>query len=353
MSGRWGRCQGYRRARWKSSSVRLRVGPVTNHARVITEEGLTDEKFVTTQIAAPQIKVVKTAPPTGLVGAPITYQIAVSNPGAAPATNVVLKDQFDPGLEHVSKPKDPFIDLRVGTLQPGETKTVPLVLTPRGPGTFVNRVDAVADGGLSDHSECVVQVADAKLAVKKTGPTWCYKTRPADWNIQVSNPGDVPLTGVVVRDVLPPQLTFTSASDGGQLENGQVVWNIGTLQPRQEKAVQVLTSCAELAPQVINVATATADGGLQDRAEAPLEIRGIAAYRLEVIDTKDPVEVGGNTTYKITVTNTGSLAGNRVEIVAQVPAEMKVVNVQGPSSSHANGQTIMFDPMDSLAKRLF
>ena len=164
----------------------------------------------------------------------------------------------------------------------------------------------------------------------------------------VSNPGDVSLTGVVVRDVLPPQLTFASASDGGQLINGQVVWNIGTLQPRQDKTVQVQTKCAELVPQVVNVATATADGGLQARSEAALEIRGLPALRLELIDRVDPVEVAKNTTYQITVTNTGSLPSNQVEVIAQVPVEMKIVKIQGPSAYHINGPTIMFDPLDGL-----
>ena len=144
-----------------------RAGPITNHAKVVTEEGLTDEKSVTTQITVPQIKVVKTGPSTGVIGSPITYQIAVTNPGAAPATNVVLLDKFDPGLEHESKPPESVIRLDVGTVLPGQTKTVPLVLTPRRPGALVNRVDATADGGLADHSEHVVQVADAKIACQE------------------------------------------------------------------------------------------------------------------------------------------------------------------------------------------
>src|SRR5207247_1946290 len=99
---------------------------------------------------------------------------------------------------------------------------------------------------------------------------------------------------------LPPQLTFASADSGGQLDGGQVVWNIGALQPREEKLVHVTTHCNELAQKVINVATATADSGIQARAEAPIEIRGLAAFRVELIDLNDPLPVGEKTSYKIT-----------------------------------------------------
>jgi uncharacterized repeat protein (TIGR01451 family) len=187
------------------------------------------------------------------------------------------------------------------------------------------------------------------LAITKTGPKARYVDRPAIWEITVNNPGAVPLANVIVRDQLPPELAFTSASDGGQPVQGAVVWNLGTLQPRDQKVVHVTTRCLRIAPRVVNVAVATADPGLQVQAEAPVEIRGLPAFRLEVVDTDDPVEVGSRTTYRIDVTNQGSLPGNQIEIMALVPAEMKIINVNGPSTPRIEGQRITFAPVDSLA----
>lgn len=326
-----------------------RVGPVTNTVTVVTEEGLKDEKSVTTQITEPQIRVTKTGPATGVVGVPITYQITVTNPGSGPATNVLLRDQFDPGLVH-EKNANP-VELLVGTLGAGESKTVSLVLTPTQPGILVNRVEVSADGNLSSRAEHPVTVHEAKLALKKTGPPWRFKDGPAEWKILVSNPGDVPVTNIVVRDALPPQLTFVNASEGGRLEGGQVFWNVGTLQPKQERLLQLTTTCAELSPKVVNVVTATADAGVQASAQAEIEIRGIPSFRMELIDTNDPVEVGKETSYKITVTNQGSLAGDQVQITAEVPKEMKIVNVQGPSQYTIEGQRVIFQPVDGVQPR--
>ena len=51
---------------------------------------------------------------TAVVVALINYQITVTNPGTGTATNVLLTDQFDPGLEHESKSNP--VELRVGNL---------------------------------------------------------------------------------------------------------------------------------------------------------------------------------------------------------------------------------------------
>jgi uncharacterized repeat protein (TIGR01451 family) len=327
-----------------------RVGQVTNCANVTTVEGLQAENCANTQVTAPQLTVAKTGPTNGVVNVPITYQITVSNPGTGPATNVVLSDEFDAALEHESR--STTVELRVGTLGPNETKTIPLVLTPRKVGQLMNRVTATADGNLRAQAQHPVTVQEARITLSKSGPAARYVDRQAIFDLRVTNPGEVPLTNVVVRDQLPPELAFVSATEGGQTgADGQVTWNIGTLQPKQERIVQVTTRCLKLTPRAVNTAVATADPGLREQAEAALEIRGIPAFRLEVIDLDDPVEVGAKTMYRIDVTNQGSLPGNQVEIVATVPKEMRVLNADGPTKPTVDGQKVTFPPVDAVAPK--
>jgi uncharacterized repeat protein (TIGR01451 family) len=316
---------------------------------VTTVEGLRAESCATTQITAPQLTIAMTGPATAVVGAPINYTITLTNPGNGPATNVILSDAFDAGLEHEQKTNP--VELRIGTLAPGETKTVPLILTPRQPGRLVNRVTATADGNLKAQAEHPVTVQLARLGLTKTGPAIRYMDKPAAFDILVSNTGDAPVNNVIVRDQLPPELVFTSATQGGQAVNGQVVWNLGTLQPGEQRPVQVTARCDKLTPRAVNVATATADPGLQARAEAAIEIRGLPAFRMEVVDTPDPVVLGGKMSYKIDVTNQGSLPGNQIVIVATVPNEMRVINANGPSKPIIEGQRVTFPPVDSLAPK--
>jgi uncharacterized repeat protein (TIGR01451 family) len=259
----------------------------------------------------------------------------------------MLKDSFDPGLEHESKANP--LELPVGTLTPQQSKTVRLTLTPRVKGRLVSRVAATADGGLTANGEHAVDVQEPKLSIKQTAPAWRYSGRPVDWNIEVTNAGEVPLNNVAVHDQLPPEVTFASATAGGLLNGGQVVWNLGTLQPHEHKAVQLSTKCVKLSPQAVNVAVATADPGVEVQDKAAIEIRGLPAFRLEVYDLDDPVEVNGKTTYKVEVTNQGTLPGNQVQVTGIVPPQMKVLGTNGPSQAKIDGQTVTFPPVESLA----
>lgn len=327
-----------------------RAGPIVNCATVTSADGLRDEKCVTTNITVPGIEVTKTGPATGVVGVPIDYQIIVTNPASGPATNVLLTDDFDAGLEHESHANP--VKLEVGTVGAGESKSVTLTLTPKQPGKLVNRVVATADGNLIARANHVVTVQQAQLSIDKVGPSKRYVGRPAEWNIRVQNPGAVPLSNVMVRDQLPPELTFVSATQGGTLNGGQVVWTLGTLQPHEDRILQVTTRCDKMTPRALNVAVASADPGLQVQSEAAVEILGLPAFRLEVDDEEDPVEIGGRTTYRIVVTNQGSLPGNDVKIVAVVPKQMRLVNATGPSQyttqNGPQGQRIEFAPVNSL-----
>lgn len=323
-------------------------GPVNNTANVVTRDGLRDEKTATTQITVPQLAVKKTGPATGIVGQPINYDITVSNPGSGPATNVMLTDDFDTGLEHATKPSNNKLKLPVGTLAAGESKTVQLALTAKQAGRLVNRVEATADGNLSAKAEHPVDVQNAQLRIDLTGPSKRYMSRPADWKITVTNPGVAVLNNLVVRDQLPPELVFVSAGQGGTLVNGEVVWNLGTLQPSEQKIVQVKTNCAKMTPKALNVAVATSDPGLQVQAESPIEINGLPAFRLEVQDLSDPIEVGALTQYRIEVLNQGTLAGNQVQITATIPKQLKVTNANGPSQPRITAGEVVFPPVDSV-----
>jgi uncharacterized repeat protein (TIGR01451 family) len=326
-----------------------RVGAVTNSANVTTVEGLHADNAATTQITSPQLNVAKTGPTTALVGVPITYQITVGNPGTGPAANVLLSDQFDEGLEHESKANP--VELRVGTLGPNETRTIPLTLIPRRLGTLVNRVTATADGNLRAQAQHPVTVQKPQMTIDIKGPSLRFVDKPAVFDIRVTNPGDVALTNVVVRHQLPPELAFESATEGGTSAGGQVVWNLGTLGSKQERTVQVTTRCLRLTPRALNVAVATADGGIEVQAQAPLEIQGVPAVRLQVVDFDNPLEVGARTTYKINVTNQGSLPGSKIEVVAQVPQQMRIITADGPSKPKIVGQRVEFPPADGLASK--
>jgi uncharacterized repeat protein (TIGR01451 family) len=324
-----------------------RPGPVSSTATVMTRDGLRDEARATTQVTVPQLAVKVSGPDSAFVDVPVKTEILVSNPGSGTATNVVLTADFDATLEHESKANP--LKLPVGTLAAGESKTVPLTLTPRQPGNAMRvRVSATGDGNLSALAQHPITAQKLPLRIEVKGPEKRYQNRPADWKISVGNTGEVVLNNVVVRNQLPPELAFVSASDGARFGNNEVVWMLAALQPNQTRELTVQTTCVRLTPRTRNVALATADPGLQVQAEATIEIDGLPVFNLEVQDTQDPVEVNGRTSYRIDVTNQGTLPGN-VDIVAVVPPQMQVLNASSPAGKpRVEGNRLTFPSVASL-----
>jgi uncharacterized repeat protein (TIGR01451 family) len=326
----------------------LAPGTATSVAAVQTEEGLRDEKRATTEITRPQLKVTLDAPTTGVAGVPLTYQITVSNPGSGAVSNLKINATFDQGLKHETGANT--VNLNLGTLGPLESRIIQpaLVLTPQQAGRFRTTVVATADGGLTDRVEHTLTVQMAKMGLGLNGPKTKYADRSIEWNITVTNPSDVPLSDVVVRDRLPPELLFEGASQPGVLNNGEVVWTIGTLPAGAKRVVQVTTRTAKTPGKTVHTVTATAAPSLREEAQQPLEILGVAALKLEAVDIGDPAEVGKQVTYQIEVTNTGTLPANQVEIKATIPAEMQPLRGDGPTLAQIDKQVVTFGKVEAL-----
>jgi uncharacterized repeat protein (TIGR01451 family) len=277
---------------------------------------------------------------TAVVGAPISYQINVTNPSPAPLAGVSLTAQFDEGLDHESRART--VTLQVGNLAPQETKNFTLVLTGTKAGRFRTQVVASA-GTLTDQAVHEVTITMPQMSLQIDGPKTRYKDRPADWAIRVGNPSDTPLNNVVVRDKLPAELAFVGASDGGRFEGGEVVWNLGALRPREEKVLQLTARGIALSKAAVQTVTVTADPGIRKDAQAALEIFGAPALSTRLVDEGDPAEIGKKVVYKFEIVNAGTLPATDIEVRFQVPAEMKLTDAKGPAQPpNVQGPLVVF-----------
>jgi uncharacterized repeat protein (TIGR01451 family) len=325
-------------------------GTITSVASVETVEGLRDQQSATVQVTQPQLRVMLNGPQTGVVGAPVTYQITVSNPGTGAANNVRLSAAFEEGLKHETAANP--VTMALGTFGPGESRIIspPLVLTPQKAGQFKTTVTVTAEGGVLDRAEHLLTVQTARLGVNINGPSRKYSDRSVEWNITVKNEGDAPLDNVVLRDRLPPELTYEGSVPVGTATSGEVSWSLGSLAPGAARIIQVTTRTAKTPGKALHVVSATADPNQKAEAQRQLDILGIAALRLEAVDIGDPAEVGKQVTYQIEVTNTGNLPANQVEITAFVPPELQPVTAEGPTGikGKINRQIVAFDKLPAL-----
>ena len=241
------------------------------------------------------------------------------------------------------------ISFDAGDLAAGQSREFSASAKATKTGEFVNTARAAEAGGLTAEATAQTTVRQPVLSVVKTGPKFRYIGRPAKFEIKVANQGDAPATDTVLTDTLPAGVEFVEASHDGKLAAGKITWNLGTIAAGDDKTVS-LTLKPNQAGTIRNTAVATATCA-EASGTAMLEVRGIPAVLLEVIDIHDPIEVGSQETYEITVMNQGSADGTNIVITCTLPPEQEYVSATGLTDAKAVGKTVTFAPLQSLAPK--
>ncbi len=321
-----------------------------------TEEGeLGSVATVSFQVAAsarsvvtrPQLLVEQSGPQQVLVGQEVVFNIRLSNPGTGVATNVVLQEDVPEGLRHYDGRE---LEYQVGTLKPGETRILELKLTADKPGQVTNIVNARGDSNISVQDEWQLEVIAPDLQVAIEGPCKRFLERKATYQISVANPGTARADHVELVARLPQSLKFVGTNNSGRYDASRhsVVWNLEALPAQEMGTVELTTLPVQMGRFPIRV-EAKAAAGLADAKSHEVEIEGIAALLFSVTDVKDPVEVGGETTYEVHVINQGSKTASNLRLAALIPAGMEPLRGDGPARVRIEGQKVLFEPLPRLA----
>jgi uncharacterized repeat protein (TIGR01451 family) len=333
------------------------LGNVTVIADAVTTDGMQASHKATTRIDQGRLQLNVQAPTAALTGEPIPFKLAVTNTGAAPAQNVNIWAQFDAGLTYPS-PQNP-VELAVGTLDPGQTKTLDLPLTAKATGHFNVRASATGDGNLTVKADPVgVDVQRAELTATATGPTIAYLNNDFDWSVTVNNAADLSVSNVSVRATIPPEVLAKSASDGGKVGAGSVEWLLPELKPREQKTFKLTVSTTKLTARAAFTVAVMADAingtqlvgdPLGAKAETVVAIIGTPALVLNVAAPPASVEVGKRVTFKITVKNQGTVSARTIEVAGYAPPQLKPTMGTGPVEGRIDTTgKITFPAVDEL-----
>jgi uncharacterized repeat protein (TIGR01451 family) len=126
------------------------------------------------------------------------------------------------------------------------------------------------------------------------------------------------------------------------------VWRFGTIPAGGSRRVDV-----ELDPY----ATGSFRGVAEVRAEClpqpvraacETEVAGVPALLLEVADAADPVRVGENVTYLITVINQGSATASNVRVTCVLEESQQTFLASGATKVQERGNQLQFEPLPLL-----
>jgi uncharacterized repeat protein (TIGR01451 family) len=293
----------------------------------------------------PNIVITKTAPAEVSICDPINVVFKVENTGTGPANNVRIIDNLPEGL--LTAQGSSKIEIPMGSLLAGTSRSVAVVLRAQRPGTFSNKAVVAADGINVESATVTTMVKKPVLKITKTGPDTQYLDRELTYEIAVTNIGDWPAVDTIIEESASGGLRFVKASQGGTLVRDKIMWKIASLNPGATAKVSV-TYMPEGMGTIVNTATASAVCADAVKAAVQTQIKGISAILLEVVDITDPIKVGDDVTYRITVTNQGSAVGTNIVIKAILEPEMGYVSNAGATQGSFAGNTITFAPLPSL-----
>ncbi len=301
-------------------------------------------------------------------GEDLEYRILVENCSAAAAHHVLIRNPLPANarlVRAVPEPtrRTPELQWQLGTVPGGARCEILLVLKAVGGADLTNctRVQF-------EHGQCVTtriagfapapttkepSAGTARLVLEMTGPKQQYINIPAQYFITVRNPGTARAGKVLIANQVPAGATFVKADSRGEFADGQVAWILGDLEPGASKTVALVLRAKE-AGEICFQARAEADPGLKAKAEVCTLFKGASALLIEMVDRKDPIPVGGITSYPIEVTNQGQVPVTNLRIKALIPEAMVLTQAKGPGKYQLGEKTpggylpLLFDSLASL-----
>lgn len=318
-----------------------------------------------TEVVNPILKLTKEAPADADICEGIRYHYVISNVGTGTEHDITIEDALPDGLTTEEGKKS--ISLHVGDLPQSTSKEFNVRAKPARVGHYASAAVARAPGAPDVPSqEVATTVHQPKLEVTVDGPANEYLNKTATYTVHVKNTGDAPARRTVL------------GIDAGT--HGEVATYVATSSPSGAAAAADVVAPADarplsykkegidmqaIAPGESRTATVTVRairGGKLTltaaavatcvapvTATATTSILTLPALRLEVVDLDDPIRVGDNVTYQVTVKNQGTGDDKNIAITATLPPELEFVTASGPTEAKADGATITFTPLETLA----
>lgn len=278
---------------------------------------------------SPSITIQKLSPEEIQVGKRCTFAIRVQNSGQRTAQNVQIRDEVPLGTELVGTAPRATVSgsevvWNLGTLSPGEQRTVEMELLPREEG----ELGSVATVSLAAQASAKSRCTRPELALRLTAKPQVHVGEQQIVQIEISNPGSGDATGVMLLETVP---TGVSHEAGPALE-----FEVGTLRAGEHRRMELMLT-AEQAGKISNVMMARADASLQ--VEASCEFEVIAPELQLSIEGPQRRFLERPATYRVSIDNPGTAAAKDVQLVTHLPKGMQFVSANNmgeyDSSSHS------------------
>lgn len=323
------------------------------------------------------LKLNKTATGSVQLGGQVTYHLTVTNTGVANATGVAVTDVLPTGVSFVSasgpgsstyNPNSADNIWNVGDLAVNESKTLDITVTVDTSDAVTNFAQITASEQLDpdstpgnnvgtvpiedDEARVIIEAKEADLSLIKTVDNASpIVGSNITYTLTLLNSGPDTATNIVVKDLLPSNLQFVSASSVSYT-SGTGEWAIASLASGASTQLSITASVTNTAPQkaFVNFAevqsvdqydpdsqpsdgTPDADKIPDQDDEAAVTVTPqVADLSLtKTVSDRSP-DIGDTVTFTLIVTNSGPYAASGVQIFDQLPAGLTFQSDNGTAN---------------------
>ena len=295
-------------------------------------------------------------------GQVLSYAITVANAGPADAVAVQVVDTLPPGSSFLSATPSQgscaeaagIVTCPLGSIAAGDGATIAVDVTAPGVvGTVTSTVqvssgspDPVAANDSDIENTDVVAAPSADLALlKDDGVTAVTAGGWTTYTLTVTNAGpDVVPAGIAITDPAPAGTTMNESEADCDVAAGTLTCTTSApiaVGGSVAYAVDVTVPAGFAGATITNTAGITASpltdpDGSDDTSTDVDDVETRADLSVGISDTPDPLLLGGDVTYTVTVTNAGPSDAANVQVVSGLPAGATFVSADA-ACSHALG----------------
>jgi uncharacterized repeat protein (TIGR01451 family) len=214
-----------------------------------------------------------TGPGSLPVGHPVELQMRVANSTATPMTDLLVRVQMAPGLQHMH---GDAIEANIGDLAPGQSKDLTLEAITAQTGRLTAEATLLSGKKALANAQAVIVATDQPtLVLRQTGPLAPPVGGEHEFKLEITNRSAGEVREVEVSDALPEGLQFTAADSRAQFDAASrtLRWKMGTLAPGQSRQMVFRAQVRGAGPQV-NRISARAAGVAEAQLQTVLRLGG-------------------------------------------------------------------------------
>ncbi len=321
-----------------SSTVKVTVKPKADLSISIADSDDPDEGFIYS-------------------GDDLTYTITVTNNGPSDATNIEVTDTLPAGVQFVSADSGCSYNTGIVTcnaegIANGSSVSFDIVINPVKPETITNvasvsasEYDDVSDNNSASEDTIVKAVTDLQIISAYAAPNPVYAGDNLTYTVNVKNSAAEYNTaeGVKVIYTFADNVVLDPASSCYASGN-EITCDIGSILPNQEAGSSVIINPdmdGDLSVD-IKVVSDTYDPDLDNNStQLTTTVEPAVDLTITMIEDLDPVLVGQDLTYTITVTNTGPSVAKNVVLTDTLPGAAPVQSFISSKGTCINNLTTL------------